>query len=97
MQCRWAMTDEALDAVGGNMITKLPDEVLCLILQHIDFQGMCGMQLVCRKFSALLSSPPPGLWGELNLIWDIINSTNRKQTDLISRQVPQNLTLLHMQ
>ena len=67
------------------MITKLPDEVLCLVLRHLNFKGKCGMQLVCRKFHALLSSPSPGLWGELNLVRDIINSTNRKQNDLISR------------
>ena len=78
------------------MIIKLPDEVLCLVLQHLDFQGKCGMQLVCRRFSALLSSPPPGLWGELNLVSDIIDSTNMKQNDLLSRQVPQTLTLLRM-
>ena len=78
------------------MITKLPDEVLCLVLQHLDFQGKCGMQLVCRKFSALLSSPPPGLWGELNLVSDILDSTNIKENDLLSRQVPQIHTLLRM-
>ena len=54
------------------------------------------MQLVCKKFSALLSSPPPGLWGELNLVSDIINSTNMKQNDLISRHTPQHPTLLRM-
>ena len=78
------------------MITKLPDEVLCLVLQHLNFQGKCGMQLVCRKFNALLSSPSPGLWGELNLVSDILDSTNIKQNDLLSRQVPQVLTLLRM-
>ena len=43
------------------MITKLPDDVLSLVLQHMDFQEKCTMQLVRRKFSALLSNPPPGL------------------------------------
>ena len=45
------------------------------------------MQLVCKKFGALLSNPPPGLWGELNLVTDIINSIDREHGDLISGQV----------
>ena len=75
------------------MASTLPDDVLCLILQHIDFKGKCWMQLVCRKFSALLSSPPPGLWGKLNLMTDI---GNRQRTDKISRQVLQRPSLLRM-
>ena len=75
------------------MLTTLPEDVLCLILQHIGFQGKCRMQLVCRKFSALLSSPPQGLWGRLNLM---IHIGNRKRTDKISRQVLQDSTLLRM-
>ena len=71
--------------VSGSMLTKLPDDVLGLVLQHISFQEKCCMQLVCRRFSALLSSPPSGLWGELNLVTDIIN---RSGEDRISRQVP---------
>ena len=51
------------------------------------------MQLVCRKFSALLSSPPTGLWGELNLMRDIINSNHINKA---SRQVPQSFTLLRV-
>ena len=71
----------------------LPDDVLGLVLQHVDFQGKCNMQLVCRRFSTLLSSPPPGLWGELNLVTDIMN---RKLKDGMSRQVPQCPTLLRI-
>ena len=66
------------------MITKLPDDVLSLVLQHMDFQEKCTMQLVCRKFSALLSSPPPGLWGEVDLVTDIINMKHKSN---ISRRV----------
>ena len=75
------------------MITKLPDDVMCLVLQHIDFQGKCSMQLVCKKFSALLSDPPLGLWGKLDLVTDI---SNRTPIGNISRQVPQNPTQLRM-
>ena len=75
------------------MILKLPDDVLCLVLQHIDFQDKCRMQLVCRKFSALLSSPPPGLWGEVNLVTNIINRNHKNKA---SRQVPQSFTMLRM-
>ena len=70
-------TDDAQNIVGGGIITKLPDDVLTLVLQHMDFQEKCTMQLVCRKFSALLSNPPPGLWGEVNLVLDIINMKNK--------------------
>ena len=75
------------------MITTLPDDVLCLVLRHIDFQGKYSMQLVCRRFHALLSSPPPGLWGKMDLVKDI---SNRKPTDRISRQVSQRPILLCM-
>ena len=75
------------------MITTLPDDVLCLVLQHISFRGKCNMQLVCRKFRALLSTPPPGLWGELNLVTDIINRTH---TANMGRQVPQRPNPLRM-
>ena len=75
------------------MITKLPDDVFSLVLQHVSFRQKCAMQLVCRKFSAMLSSPPPGLWGEVNLVVDMMNGM---QTDNISRQVPQGPTLLCM-
>ena len=92
----WATTDAAQTVVVDKMITKLPDEVLGLVLQHVDFQEKCGMQLVCRKFGALLSSPPPGLWGELNIVTDIINSIDREHRDLISRQVPHIAILLRM-
>ena len=73
------------------MITTVPDDVVCLVLHHVGFQDKCNMQLVCRKFSALLSSPPLGLWGELNVVADIMK---RKQEDKIIRQVPQSPTLL---
>ena len=75
------------------MITTLPDDVLCLVLQHIDFQGKCHMQLVCKRFNTVLSSPPPGLWGKLDLETDIDNT---KKEDRISRQVPQSSTQLRM-
>ena len=75
------------------MITTLPDDPLSLILQHLDFQEKCRMQLVCRKFNALLSSPPPGLWGSVNLVTDI---GERKVTHRISRQVPQHPTQSRM-
>lgn len=77
----------------------LPDEVLCLILRHVDFQGKCNMQLVCRKFSALLSSPPLGLWGEVDLVTDVMSRVyvmNREQKDDTSRQVTQSLALVRM-
>ena len=77
-------TDNAQGVVGESMITKLPDDVLSLVLQHMDFQEKCAMQLVCRKFSALLSNPPPGLWGEVHLMLDIINMKNKGN---VSRQV----------
>ena len=89
----WSGTDDAENVIHSSMLTKLPDDVLHLVLQHVDFQGKCKMQLVCRKFSALLSSPSPGLWGELNLVTDIMN---RGQKDRISGQVPKNPTLLRM-
>ena len=75
------------------MITKLPDGPLCLVLQHIGFQDKCKMQLVCRRFSALLSSPPAGLWGEVNLVTDIVK---RKHIDKASRHVLQSLSLLRV-
>ena len=75
------------------MITKLPDDVLSHVLQHLYFQEKCTLQLVCRRLNALLSSPHPGLWGQLNLVIDIIN---RKQTDRNIRQVTQSPTLLRM-
>ena len=75
------------------MITRLPDDVLCLVLQHIDFQAKCSVQLVCKKFSALLSNPPTGLWGKLDLVTDI---GNRTPICSISRQVPQSPTKLRM-
>ena len=75
------------------MITKLPDDVLSLVLQHMDFQEKCTMQLVCRKFSALLSSPLPGLWGEVNLGIDIINM---KHKGIISRRVARRPSPLRM-
>ena len=81
---RRSWTDDAESVVGASMITSLPDDVLGLVLQHADFQGKRGLQLVCRKFNTLLSSPPPGLWGELNLLTDIMN---RQEKDRISRQV----------
>ena len=86
-------TDDAEGVVGGNMITTLPDDVLRLVLQHADFRGKCKMQLVCRKFYTLLSDPPTGLWGELNIVTDIMK---RKQKDGISRQVPQSPPLLRL-
>ena len=75
------------------MITKLPDDVFSLVLQHISFRQKCAMQLVCRKFSAMLSSPPPGLWGELDIVADIIERTHN---DDIARRVPQGSILLRM-
>ena len=74
------------------MITTLPDDVLCLVLRHIGFHQKCRMQLVCRKFSALLSSPPPGLWGKM----DLVKVSSRKPIDKTSRQVPQYPILLRM-
>ena len=68
-------------------------QMMCYVLQHVDFQGKCKLQLVCRKFRALLSTPSPGLWGQLNLVIDIMN---RGQKDRISGQVPENPTLLRM-
>ena len=85
--------DDADSVVSGSTITMLPDDVLGLVLQHVDFQGKCNMQLVCRRFSTLLSRPSLGLWGGLNLVTDIMN---RKQKDEISRHVPQSPTLLRM-
>ena len=41
-------TDTAESIFSGNMVTMLPDDVLCLILQHVDFQGKCELQLVCK-------------------------------------------------
>ena len=84
---QWPRTDDAQGVVGGGMITKLPDDVLSLVLQHLTFQQKCTTQLVCRKFSALLSSPPPGLWGEVNLVTDVINM---KHQGNVSRRVPAN-------
>ena len=75
------------------MITKLPDGPLSLVLQHIGFKDKCRMQLVCRRFSALLSSPPAGLWGEVNLVKDIMNKSDKNET---SRQVPSSVTLLRV-
>ena len=86
-------TDDAEGVVGGNMITTLPDDVLRLVLQHADFRGKCKMQLVCRKFYTLLSNPPTGLWGELNIVTDIMK---RKQKDRISRQVAHSPPLLRV-
>ena len=74
-------TDDA-EGVGGNMITALPDDVLRLVLKHAGFRGKCDLQLVCRKFYTLLSNPPPGLWGELDIVTDIMK---RKRKDRISR------------
>ena len=75
------------------MITKLPDEVLSLVVQHMDFQEKCMMQLVCRKFSALLSHPPPGLWGRVNLVTDIMNTKHKGN---VSRRVLRIPILLRM-
>ena len=86
-------TDDADSVVSGSTVTMLPDDVLSIVLQHVDFQGKCNMQLVCRRFNALLSRPSPGLWGGLNLVTDIMN---RKQKGELSRHVPQSPTLLRM-
>ena len=86
-------TDDAQSVVGGGMITKLPDDVLSLVLQHMDFQEKCTMQLVCRKFSNLLSSPPPGLWGEMDLLTDIIHTKHKGN---ISGRVLRGPKLLRM-
>ena len=51
------------------------------------------MQLVCRKLRTLLSTPPPGLWGDLNLVTDFVNRTH---TASMSRQLPQRPLPLRM-
>ena len=86
-------TDDAEGVVSGNIITTLPDDVLRLVLKHAGFRGKCNLQLVCKTFYTLLSNPPPGLWGELNIVTDIMK---RKQKDKISRQVAQSPPLLRM-
>ena len=52
-------------------MTCLPDEVLSLIIQRVDFRDKCSLQLVCRAFNKVLSCPTPGavqLWGACDIL-----------------------------
>ena len=59
----WSGTDDAESVGYSSMLTKLPDDVLNLVLQHVDFQAKCKMQLVCIK-SVRCSRALPQAYGE---------------------------------
>ena len=74
--------------LGADVLLALPDEILCQMIKHLDFQDKIQLQFVCRKLNALLMSPPPGegLWGKCDLSTDFNGAEEDESNDSIMRR-----------
>lgn len=49
-------------------LTRLPDELLALVLQFLDTRSRASAALVCKPLAALIMQPCSPVWGEVNLL-----------------------------